>query len=737
MRVEGPSKGLLTRPPSDQAALPHEGKHIILSQNIRAEKGALKNSPGVERVGLKIPAESATAITSEATLVHQPALVSSDVNAQTSPVIGTADRLYAVSRGSRTLSCPTYCTLTFAAVANSGSTASSAQKVASMVRAWNPDVLIHAGDAVSSDGGGLGANPYTEQLGLLYGWAAGGYNGASGGVAGPAENELFPCPGERDYSAGPLLKYQAFFGLPARNGYYTVKRGPVQFFFVDSWGYGPASTGPGGSAINGTGAAVSIGNANLSSSTGPQAVWLQAALAASDCPWRVVVWHHPPRTSDASLTPGYAVMDWPLGTWGADVLLTGHSTAYERIERSDGVTQISVGSAGYGTVATFGASVTGSAARFSGGYGAVKVAATQTSFTFQFFDLNGIQQDLAVKTTARSYTTCYLGGVAKTPQTLVVKPSAATAPPGVQMAYRAFAVFGDGTSEEVTARSTWTSSSTDIATVSPVGIAKGAKAGSTTITAAFLGLTATATLTITAPCVGTVQDIAIVYTEGFASEGAGLNPWAGEGTWLDVQTAAAAQLLATLHTGDQVVSVSSYGTLSGTPTSTIYHRLTADFSKARAVFPLLAPRGLNAVAAGVDAAVAQLAKDGRKNVPKFIVMFTPWWFPEVATGCSLSGSSQWTCCITAITTAVNKAKAAGIKVVVFSLGGVTAIFSGTPPAGDWNGWPYTWASCPSFYYSVGFDDPDQYAAAAVRIRNDVCFGVCGGSSGTGIGLGGL
>jgi hypothetical protein len=185
-----------------------------------------------------------------------------------------------------------------------------------------------------------------------------------------------------------------------------------------------------------------------------------------------------------------------------------------------------------------------------------------------------------------------------------------------------------------------------------------------------------------------------------------------------------------------VVSVSSYGTLSGTPTSTIYHRLTADFSKARAVFPLLASRGLNAVAAGVDAAVAQLAKDGRKNVPKFIVMFTPWWFPEVATSCAVGWPTGTACCVTAITTAVNKAKAAGIKVAVISLGGLTTIIS-SPAADDYPGWTYKWASCPSLYYSVGIDDPDQYAAAAVRIRNDVCFAVCGATSGAGVGLGGL
>lgn len=80
--------------------------------------------------------------------------------------------------------------------------------------------------------------------------------------------------------------------------------------------------------------------------------------------------------------------------------------------------------------------------------------------------------------------------------------------------------FSDGSNQDVTANSTWTSSATTIATVGDTGIAKGlvsgVAAGSATISAAYGGLTVTTPVTVTAP---TLQSLAISNPSGSLTAG--------------------------------------------------------------------------------------------------------------------------------------------------------------------------------------------------------------------------
>ena len=118
------------------------------------------------------------------------------------------------------------------------------------------------------------------------------------------------------------------------------------------------------------------------------ATWLRDRLQATDCPIRVVVMHHPPETSESNYYPGYAVLQWPFGDWGVDLIITGHSHIYERINRSDGAIQVTVGVGGHSVRSWVGSVVDGSQVQLNA-YGALKGVATGNVLTCQFLGSDG------------------------------------------------------------------------------------------------------------------------------------------------------------------------------------------------------------------------------------------------------------------------------------------------------------------------------------------------------------
>ena len=79
---------------------------------------------------------------------------------------------------------------------------------------------------------------------------------------------------------------------------------------------------------------------------------------------------------------------------------------------------------------------------------------------------------------------------------LVVSPAATDFEQGGSTQFNAIAVFSDGTTRDVTPWVTWSSSSADVADVSPTGLATGTGAGTTNVTATMKGLNGTAVLTV-------------------------------------------------------------------------------------------------------------------------------------------------------------------------------------------------------------------------------------------------
>ena len=166
--------------------------------------------------------------------------------------------------------------------------------------------------------------------------------------------------------------YLDYFDLPGRGSnsssgnerFYDFVKGPIHFFVLNSNEQEPAGT----------------------SSTSPQAQWLEAQLAASTSQWKIVYDHHPPHSSDddhGSTTE----MQWPFAEWGADAVISGHSHTYERIMR-DGIVYFVNGLGGSPRYA-FTTPVTGSAMRYNSDWGAQKVTVTATSLQFAFYNTAG------------------------------------------------------------------------------------------------------------------------------------------------------------------------------------------------------------------------------------------------------------------------------------------------------------------------------------------------------------
>jgi hypothetical protein len=260
----------------------------------------------------------------------------------------------------------------FAAIGDYGDGSANESDVAALVGGWNPDFIITLGD------NRYGPTNLDETVGQFYcnvlaDTGSGSY--CSGGDS--TVNAFFPALGNHDYSDGNgQSEYLNYFtlpgaGIPSSNSsgnerYYDVVMGPVHFFVLDSEGV-----------------------LNSASDKTAQMNWLQAQLAASTSPWRIVYFHHPPYSSAThGSTPG---MQWPFTAWGVDAVLSGHDHTYERIA-ADGIVYF-VNGLGGRSIYAFNSAVPGSQLRYNGDYGAMRIDASDTDITFEFINVSGILID--------------------------------------------------------------------------------------------------------------------------------------------------------------------------------------------------------------------------------------------------------------------------------------------------------------------------------------------------------
>lgn len=211
----------------------------------------------------------------------------------------------------------------FAVVGDSQNNPAVWGRISAGVWAQRPEFLVHAGDLV---GTGQRTGEWREEF----------FAPAAGLLA---RVPMFSVLGNHENDAENYYRYT---DTPAPHHRYAMRWGAAAFYFLDS---------------------------NRDCTAGSeQYEWLEWALAACDAPWRFVVLHHPPITSDENdygdtykaLSPrgdGRVADLIPLfERHGVDVVFFGHIHSYERswpvrggrVDHARGVTYLQVGGAGGG-----------------------------------------------------------------------------------------------------------------------------------------------------------------------------------------------------------------------------------------------------------------------------------------------------------------------------------------------------------------------------------------------------
>lgn len=291
-------------------------------------------------------------------------------------------------------------------------------RVGPMMRSWDPDFIVSLGDnnyvlgQASTIDANIGKNfgDYIYPKGTSPN--SGDYPYPS---TAPTNNRFFPVLGNHDYGdiandfeptvdnisnsqpyldyltpaltqgSAPINLYNTNIKLPDGSDfsetptirYFDFVRGAVHFFMIDNC---PAT--PYGRDADGI-----------------QGQWLQAQLAASTAPWKIVCFHEPPYTSG---TGGgeQTVARWPFQAWGADVVLVGHVHNYERMDKADPgkttptITYMVNGAGGFVPESGFETAniVPGSKVRVQD-YGAQLLEANDSTLSLLYYDIDNNLRD--------------------------------------------------------------------------------------------------------------------------------------------------------------------------------------------------------------------------------------------------------------------------------------------------------------------------------------------------------
>ncbi len=162
-------------------------------------------------------------------------------------------------------------------------------------------------------------------------------------------------------------------------------------------------------------------------------------------------------------------------------------------------------------------------------------------------DFGGLNRSIPVEVTAALL------------EELVISPLDAFIAAGVELQYTAFAIYSDGSNQNVTNQTQWSSGTPETASIDSTGLALGATAGTTTISAEFEGLTKSTTLTVTA---AVLESIVILPgpVEGPAGTDSQLTLQA---TYSDSQTADVTQSATWTSLNSAVASVVATGSDAG------------------------------------------------------------------------------------------------------------------------------------------------------------------------------
>ena len=163
-------------------------------------------------------------------------------------------------------------------------------------------------------------------------------------------------------------------GNPGNGRYFTITRGPVSIFVVNS----------------GINSAEELVEPDKNYAGAKQYATILAAVVRDTSPWKVLVVHHPPYSSGSTSYPGLADVRW-VSNLPVHAVISGHPHNYERLLIRDRH-HIIAGTAG-ATLETFRDNpYPGSAERVEA-LGYLRLTASCDSATFDFVDLDGAIQD--------------------------------------------------------------------------------------------------------------------------------------------------------------------------------------------------------------------------------------------------------------------------------------------------------------------------------------------------------
>ncbi|MFA9392501.1 MAG: metallophosphoesterase [Prolixibacteraceae bacterium] len=198
--------------------------------------------------------------------------------------------------------------IVFAVIGDYGYDGKPENKVADMVKSWNPDFILTTGDNNYQKGNfsTLNNNIGKYYADYIYNFDASGVYKCKGRASEEEINRFFPSPGNHDtYSSSGLTPYLNYFTLPGNELFYHFNWGPVSFY-----------------ALNST-----------ERDMNEQFAWLEENLAKDSANFQVVYFHHSP------YSPGphgnEDKMQWDYQAHGVELVMTGHDHIYARIEKKD------------------------------------------------------------------------------------------------------------------------------------------------------------------------------------------------------------------------------------------------------------------------------------------------------------------------------------------------------------------------------------------------------------------
>ncbi len=136
---------------------------------------------------------------------------------------------------------------------------------------------------------------------------------------------------------------------------------------------------------------------------------------------------------------------------------------------------------------------------------------------------------------------------------IVVTPGFTSVPAGRTSGFNAIATWSDGTTQDITASASWTSSDIALARISAGGLLEALSAGNTTVQAAYFGRSAAATVTITNAALDRLEVTPLTTSLPIGM----LQPYRATGTFSDGSTA---DLTATVSWSSSATSVASVST---------------------------------------------------------------------------------------------------------------------------------------------------------------------------------